>query len=163
MLGIADEARRLKLTERASVADETGKLLRYIVRTYLARQEVIEIERDATAVDGGADIVADQQRAIREEEQRADELSDAFHDGLIRAHDARRAGGNAISLDDRRDDENRLADAMINFLVRADLASSTTRETDEHRYIYTISVDWDALDRVAREARVDLDAVFGRG
>jgi hypothetical protein len=145
------------------VADDTGKLLRYIVRTFLARQEVIEIERDASAVDGGADIVADQQRAIRDEEQRAEELSDAFRSGLQRADAARRAGGNAISLDDRKEEENRQADALIHFLVRSDLASSTTRETDPHRYIYTIAIDWNALDRVAKDARADLSDVFGRG
>jgi hypothetical protein len=148
--------------ERAHVADETGKLLRYIVRTFLARQEVLEIERDATAVDGGADIVADQQRAIRDEEQRADELSDAFRAGLLRADAARRAGGNAISLDDRKEDENLQADALIHFLVRSDLASSTTRETDPHQYIYTIAVDWDAFNRVAKDARVDVNDLFGR-
>lgn len=144
------------------MADDTGKLLRYIVRTYLARQDVLEIERDATAVDGGADIIADQQRAIRDEEQRADDLGDAFRDGLMRADAARRAGGNAISLDDRKEDENLQADALIRFLVRSDLAASTTRETDPHQYIYTIAVDWDAVDRVAKDARVDLSDLFGR-
>lgn len=144
------------------MADDTGKLLRYIVRTVLARQEVLEIERDATAVDGGADIVADQQRAIREEEQRAEDMEDAFREGLRRADAARRAGGNAISLDDRKPDENMQADALIRFLVRSDLAASTTRETDEHQYIYTIAVDWDAFNRVAKDARVDLGDLFGR-
>lgn len=145
------------------MADETEKLLRYIVRAYLARQDVLEIERDATAVDGGADIIADQQRAIRDEEQRADELGDAFRAGLLRADAARRAGGNAISLDDRKEDENRQADALIRFLVRADLASSTTRETDPLQYIYTVAVDWDAFGRVATDARVNLSDMFGRG
>jgi hypothetical protein len=145
------------------VADETEKLLRYIVRTFLARQEVLEIERDAKAEIDAGDIVADQQRAIRDEEQRAEELGDAFRAGLLRADAARRAGGNAISLDDRKEEENRQADALIHFLVRSDLASSTTRETDPHQYIYTIAVDWDALHRTARDARVDLSDMFGRG
>ncbi|RIK47091.1 MAG: hypothetical protein DCC58_01025 [Chloroflexi bacterium] len=144
------------------MADESRKLLRYIVRNLIARQEAVDIEADATAVDRGAEIEADQRRALREEEQRAEELSDAFRDGLLRAGAARRAGGNAISLDDRKDVDNRQADALIQFLVRADLASSTTRETERYRYIYTISVDWDALTRVAREAKVDLADVLGQ-
>ena len=145
------------------MADEANKLLRYIVRNVIARQDAVEIEQDATAVDGGEDIVADQRRAIREEEERADELATAFREGLRRADAARRAGGNAISLDDRKNDEDRQADALIQFLVRTDLASSTTRETEPQRYIYTIAVDWDALVRVANQARVNLDALLDRG
>lgn len=144
------------------MADESRKLLRYIVRNVIAHQEAVEIETDATAVDRGEALAADLRRAQREEEQRAEELADAFRDGLLRAGAARRAGGNAISLDDRKDVDNRQADAMIQFLVRADLASSTTRETERYRYIYMISVDWDALARVAREAKVDLDDVLGQ-
>lgn len=144
------------------MADDVGKLLRYIVRHYLARQEAIDIEREATAADEAGEIVASQRRAAREEEQRADMLSDAFREGLRRADAAVRAGGNAISLDDRKPDQERLAEAMIQFLVRADLATSISRETDQHRYIYTISVDWPALDRVAHDARVDLRDILGR-
>lgn len=144
------------------MADDVGKLLRYIVRHYLARQEAIDIEREATAADEAGEIVASQRRAVREEEQRADSLADAFREGLRRSHAAVRAGGNAISLDDRRPDQERQAEALIQFLVRADLATSTSRETDEHRYIYTIAVDWAALDRVAHEARVDLHDLLGR-
>ena len=144
------------------MADESRKLLRYIVRNMIARQDAVDIETDATAVDRGEELEADLRRAQREEEQRAEELADAFRDGLLRAGAARRVGGNAISLDDRKDVDNRQADALIQYLVRADLAASTTRETDRYRYIYTISVDWDALARVAKEARVDLDEVLGQ-
>jgi hypothetical protein len=145
------------------VADDANKLLRYIVGHVIARQDAVSIEQDATAVDRGDEIVADQRRAIRDEEERADELADAFREGLRRAEAARRAGGNAISLDDRKPEDNRMADAMIQFLVRVDLATSSTRETEAHQYIYTISVDWDALGRVAQRARVNLDGLLGRG
>lgn len=145
------------------MADDVEKLLRFIARGYLGRQEALEIERDATAADEGPNIVADQQRVMREEEQRASDLSGAFREGLLRADAARRAGGNAISLDDRKPDEERQAEALIHFLVRSDLASSTTRETEQHRYIYTVSVDWEALDRVAHDARIDLHDLLNRG
>ena len=145
------------------MADDVEKLLRYIARRYVAREELLEIERDATAADEGHEIVAVQRRAIQSEEQKATDMADAFREGLRRADAARRAGGNAISLDDRKPQDDRLADALIHFLVRTDMASSTTRETDPHRYIYTISVDWDALNRVAKSAKVSLGEVLGRG
>lgn len=144
------------------MADDVEKLLRHIARRYLARQEALEIERDANAENDAENIAAQQRRVHRDEEQRAADMVDDFRAGLLRAQAAWRAGGNAISLDDRKDDENRQADALIRFLVRSDLAASTTRETEQHHYIYTISVDWDALGRVAREAKVDLDDVVGR-
>ena len=144
------------------MADDANKLLRYIVGQVIARQDAVAIEQDASAVDRGDEIAAEQRRSMRDEEERADELADAFRDGLNRAEAARRAGGNAISLDDRKPEDNRIADAMIQFLVRIDLASSATRETEALRYIYTISVDWDALGRVAQQARVNLDSLLGR-
>jgi hypothetical protein len=97
---------------------------------------------------------------VKQEDDRIDALSDLFHAGLKRADDARRAGGNAISLDDRKPEEDQQADALIHFLVRSQLATSTSRETDPRQYIYTISVDWDALDQVAREAKVNLASIL---
>lgn len=145
------------------VADDVEKLLRFIARRYVAREEMLEIERDASAADEADDIVAGQRRAIQSEEQKATEMADAFREGLRRADAARRAGGNAISLDDRKSEDDRIADALIHFLVRSDIAASTTRETEQHRYIYTIAVDWDALDRVSQDAKVNLGEVLGRG
>lgn len=139
------------------------KLLEYIAYNYIARQEAIELERDASAGEQGEAITADKRRVVKQEEERVDALEDPFRAGLRRADDARRAGGNAISLDDRKPDENQQADALIHFLVRPQLATSTSRETDQHRYIYTIAVDWDALDRVARDAKVNLGTVLGNG
>lgn len=143
------------------LANDVQKLLQHIVHTYIARQEAIDVERDASAAEPGAEIAADKRRIFKEEEHRADELADPFRDGLRRANDARRAGGNAISLDDRKTDENDQADALIHFLVRAQLATSTSRETEEHHYIYTIAIDWDELDRVAHEAKVNMGSVLG--
>ena len=144
------------------MANDVQKLLQHIVHTYIARQEAIDVERDASAAEPGEEIAADKRRIFKEEEQRADELTDPFRHGLRRADAARRAGGNAISLDDRKSDENAQADALIHFLVRSQLATSTSRETDEHHYIYTIAIDWDALDRVAQEAKASMNAVLGR-
>jgi hypothetical protein len=146
-----------------TVASDIDKLLNYIVRHYLVRQDVLTIERDATASDPGDAIVEDQERITRFEEARAGSLEEAFRDGLLRADAARRAGGSAISLDDRKPEDNRQADALVNFLVRSKLATSTARETDAQHYIYTVSIDWEALDRVAREAKTSLPKVLGYG
>ena len=143
------------------MANDVQKLLEHIAYNYIARQEAIELERDASATEQGEDITADKRRVVKQEEERVEALGDPFRAGLRRADDARRAGGNAISLDDRKPDENQQADALIHFLVRSQLATSTSRETDQHRYIYTIAVDWDALDRVARDAKVNLGTVLG--
>lgn len=145
------------------MASDIDKLLNYIVRNYLVRQDVLTIERDATAAEPGDAIVEDQERVTRSEEERAQALEDAFREGLLRADAARRAGGSGISLDDRKPDDNRQADALVNFLVRSKLATSTARETDAQHYIYTVSINWEALERVAREAKTSLPKVLGYG
>lgn len=134
--------------------DDLERLLKYIVHHYTGREEIKDVERDASSVD---DIAAGQRRALREEEQRAGVLAPAFREGLRRAASARRAGGNAISLDDRNPVENQIADALVHFLVRSGIATSSTRETEPMHYIYTIAVDWNRLLAVARHAHVDLD------
>jgi len=143
------------------VANETEKLLNHIVRHYLVRQDSLEIERDATASDEAVAIAEDQERMARFEEARAEALSSAFREGLLRADAARRAGGSAISLDDRKPEENQQADALVTFLVRSKLATSTARETDTQHYTYIVSIDWEALNRVAREAKTSLSKILG--
>lgn len=141
------------------MANEVEKLMRQIVRSYLAPQEAVNIDLDASASDPGHALAEDKQKAMRTEERRINRLADSFQAGLQRAHDARRVGGTAISLDDRREEENYQAEALVHFLVRTRLATSMTRETDDRHYIYTISIDWDALERVAREARINLAGI----
>ncbi len=142
------------------MSDDLQRLLRFIVQHYTWREEVKDIELDASPLEQGSDIAASRRRVRREVEQRADLLSDAFRDGLKRASDARRAGGDAISLDDRVPEDNHIADAMMQFLVGTGLAHSTTRETEPLHYIYTVSIDWSRLNSVARDARVDLGAAM---
>lgn len=139
--------------------DDLERLLKFIVRNYTVREEVKDIERDASSVD---DVPAERRRAARDEEQRADQLMPAFREGLMRADAARRAGGNAISLDDRDPLDNQIADALVHFLVRPGMATSSTRETQPLHYIYTIAVDWTRLVAVARRAHVDLDTAIPR-
>ncbi|MBX6341248.1 MAG: hypothetical protein IRY97_02225 [Thermomicrobiaceae bacterium] len=142
--------------------DDLQRLLKYIVYHYIGREDVKDIELDASAAELTRDMQATQRQVLREEEQRAETLAPAFRLGLERAAASRRAGGNAISLDDRKPDEDRIADALIYFLVGPGLATSSTRETEPLHYIYTISVDWPRLATVARDAGVDLDALLAQ-
>lgn len=142
----------------SNVSDDLQKLLNYIVHQFTGQAEVKELERDASSVEPQSEIRADQLRVLQDEEARAVRLTPAFREGLARAIAAHRAGGNAISLDDRNPIENTIADAMVHFLVSPGIATSTARETEPCHYIYTIAIDWSRLNAVAAKARVDLDA-----
>jgi hypothetical protein len=139
------------------VADDISKLLRYIARHYTGPEEVKEVERDTPGI-SAKDLDEERNRALRMEQRRADDLADAFRAGLAQSHKAALAGGDAISLDDRDPEQNRIADALVHFLVGPGIATSRTRETASHHYIYTIWIDWPELHRVARQAQVDLNA-----
>ena len=145
------------------MASDVEKLMHHILSQFLARQDEIRVDLGADASEQAEELAEDKERAIRVEELRLARMTGPFHDGLRRAYQAMRAGGDSISLDDRNEEENRQADALVNFLVRTRLASSMTRETDSNHYIYTISVDWDALEEVADQARVKLSNVLDSG
>lgn len=141
--------------EGCSVADDISRLLRHIVRHYTGPQEAKEVERDTPGI-SGVDLEEERERALKDEQERADQLKDAFRAGLHKARSASHAGGDAISLDDRDPEENRIADALVHFLVGPGMAVSKTRETAPLHYMYTIWIDWSRLEQVAREANVDL-------
>lgn len=145
------------------MASDVEKLMHHILSQFLARQDEIRVDLDADASDRAEALAAGKQRAVRVEELRMARMTGPFHNGLRRAYQAMRAGGDSISLDDRNEEENRQADALVNFLVRTRLASSMTRETDDNHYIYTISVDWKALEEVADQANVNLSNVLDAG
>jgi hypothetical protein len=80
----------------------------------------------------------------------------------LRAWQRYSIGGHELPLDDRKPDENRMADALIRFLVRYDLASSRTETTGEMTYTYYLSIHWPQLRDVALSSGVDLDKVLTR-
>lgn len=139
------------------MADDLSRLLQHIAQQYTGPQEIKEVERDDPNISAD-DLGRQRDRALRGEERLVQELEDAFRRGLARSYRARQAGGDAISLDDRDPEQNRIADALVHFLVGPGIATSRTRETSPQHYIYTIWVDWPRLFRVAREARIDLKA-----
>jgi hypothetical protein len=135
-------------------------MLDYIVRQFVAPDELRAIDRDAPNNTDGDAIETDKIEAVRREEDRAHHLAASFEEGLHRAWHRSRMGGHEIALDDRNQDENRIADALIQLLVRFDFAASRTEQTDPMHYTYYISIDWPRLREVAREAKVDLDGVL---
>jgi hypothetical protein len=139
------------------VADDISKLLRHIARHYTGPEEAKEVELESPGLPA-SDLDQERLRALRAEEQRAADLADAFRAGLAQSHKAGLAGGDAISLDDRDPEQNRIADALVHFLVGTGMATSRTRESAPQHYIYTIWIDWPKLRKVAKEARIDLNA-----
>ena len=144
------------------VADEVRQIMNHIVSRYVVEDELRSIDRDAPNSTDGEAIETDKQEAARREEDHADQLAPAFEDGLVRAWQRFRKGGHELLLDDRRADENLIADALIQLLVRFDLATSRTEQTDPMQYSYYISIDWPKLRDIATSAGVDLDDVLGR-
>ena len=142
--------------------DEVQRVLDAIVQRWVIANEERAVELDASAADTGSAIERDKQEAVRREMQRAHDLASAFRSGLVRAWRRARMGGTEVVLDDRDPEENRIADALIHFLVSFDLASSRSMETEENHYVYTIAVDWPRLTAVGREAGVDLERALNR-
>ena len=138
------------------MADDLRKVLDHIVRTYVVRDELVSIDQEASASDRGASIDSDKRRATRREFDRADDLADAFCRGVARSNSG------VIVLDDRKKDENEMADALIHFLVRTDLATSRSVATEPNHYRYQIMINWPKLETVAREAGVDLNNAVRR-
>jgi hypothetical protein len=85
---------------------------------------------------------------------RAADLAEPFGAAL---QAARRAGPVPLGLNSADAVENRMADAMIQFLVRPGLATVQSVETGQDRFRYDISVDWPALRRVAADAGINLE------
>ncbi len=139
------------------MADESRKLLDYIVGHFVLHDELVAIDLEASASDAGASIESDKHEAVRRERTRADELADAFGEGLARANDARAAGLSELALDDRDPVQNQIADALIQFLVSHHLATSRTEPTIEYHYVYLVEIDWNRLREVAQNAGVDFE------
>jgi hypothetical protein len=144
------------------VIDEVRRVRDYIVNQYVVRDEVRSIDRDAMVVPDGQSIETDKQLAVRREEQHAHTLSEPFNDALLLAWRRKTRGGTELQLDDRDPGQNSMADALIQFLVRFDLAESRTEETDPLRYTYYISVDWERLFAVAASQDIALESALNK-
>ena len=141
------------------VADDLRQVLDYIVRHFVVDDAVRAIDRDAPAT--APDLEQDKHQAALREVERADSLSAAFEKGVVKAWQRYAIGGAELALDDRKPDENRMADALIRFLVSYDLASSRSIETGDRTYTYVVTIDWPKLRDVAMAAGVNLDRALG--
>ena len=139
------------------MADGLNQLLDHIARQYLIRDDLRTIDLDASAADPGDLLEAEKREAAAREIERSRELRGPFTAGLRRALAASAAGESALALDDRDPEQDQIAEALIHALVRTNLATSHSEQTDENHYVYRLSIDWDALRDVATEAGVDLD------
>ena len=145
------------------MADSVDRLLHVLIEREILRLEEKNVELTASprmsseTVDTNQSIEADRER------QRANDLGGAFAAGLRRAYAAQQAGEGEIALDDRRQDENAMADALVQFLVRPHYAASQTDQSEPNHYIYRIAVDWERLNRLADEAGIDVRAALTSG
>lgn len=135
--------------------DGLDQLLQWIVQHHVIDDSQKDVDLNAAASDD--DLMGEKSEIATRAWERAVVLRDPFRAGLAQADAARDSGITAIELDDRDPAQNAIADALIQLLVPYGLAESSSRETDPMHYVYSVSVDWPALEAVATEAGVDLD------
>ncbi|MDQ2651887.1 MAG: hypothetical protein M3Z20_02485 [Chloroflexota bacterium] len=142
------------------MADAFAALQDAIVRDLV----IVDAQKDvdlnsAPEIDGN--VIEEQKTEIATSaEARASQLADAFRTGIVLAYEAQGTGHPEISLDDRKSEQNTIADALITYLVRYDLGESRSEETDPGHYIYFISVTWGALYQFAEANGIDLPAAL---
>ncbi len=144
------------------MAEPFADLLESIVRDYVITDAQKDVDLNASADESAAVIEAEKQHIVTDASDRAKELFPAFRSGLVLAFEAQGVGNTEIRLDDRDPEQNAIADALIMYLVRFDLAESRSEETEPGHYDYFISINWDALYQVAESAEVDLPAALAR-
>ncbi len=144
------------------MADSFAELLEAIVRDYVITDAQKDVDLNASADEDAAVIEAEKRNIVEDASERARELLPSFRTGLILAFEAQGIGTSEIRLDDRDPEQNAIADALIMYLVRFDLAESRSEETEPGHYDYFISVNWDPLYRLADSAGVDLPAALAR-
>jgi hypothetical protein len=159
------------------MAGAIEKLQRYLISNRLLTIEKKIEESNAPASEGNA-IIADQHAddATREDDDMA-RLYGPFAIGLKRASGLR-GGQKELALDDADPLESAAADALVRYLVRTDLtqvrseaqpgsemtaevASDGTALTEPApNYTYYFTINWPALEQVAKEAGTTLDDVM---
>lgn len=144
------------------MADPFAELLESIVRDYVITDAQKDIDLNATADEDAAVIEAEKRQIVEDASQRARELLPSFRTGLILAFEAQGVGKSEIRLDDRDAEQNAIADALIMYLVRFELAESRSEETEPGHYDYFISVNWDSLYKAATDAGIDLPAALAK-
>jgi hypothetical protein len=130
------------------------KLLDYIIAHRLAPIEEKMADMERTARVPGERIEEINAATVEQEREAAARLLPAFAAGL-RTASANRGG--PLLLDDRNPSQNGVADALIRFLVKPELATVETEEVGPEHYSYQVTIDWAALERVAQAGEIDLE------
>jgi hypothetical protein len=144
------------------VAEPFARLLDAIVHDLLIADSQKDVDLNAPADESAATIESEKRRIVAMAEEQARGLLPAFRTGLLLAFEAQGVGKQEIKLDDRVPQENAIADALIIYLVRFDLAESRSEETEPNHYDYFVSVTWEELYRFAREHDIDLPAALAK-
>lgn len=118
----------------------------------LADTQVADVERRASARRSQADVIEESEQIRAEELDVARDELGAFRAALEDAR-ARGAGseGGEVAYDSADPREDRLADALIQHLVRTGYGEVRTEELGEGHYRYHLRVDWPRLEALARE------------
>lgn len=144
------------------MADPFAALLESIVRDYVITDAQKDVDLNASADEDAAVIEAEKQNIVVDAADRARAMLPDFRSGLLLAFEAQGMGASEIRLDDRDTEQNAIADALIMYLVRFDLAESRSEETEPGHYDYFISVNWEPLYRLAENSSVDLPGALAR-
>ncbi|MBA2447529.1 MAG: hypothetical protein H0V51_05835 [Chloroflexi bacterium] len=139
------------LKRRRSSFPEGGRpvasLLDAVIWFFKLRAETTLVEADATASRPMDQVLEEEQRLADEALDRAREDLPAFETGLRKA---RAAGGREVTFDSRDPDQDRMAGALIGYLVATDFATARTEDLPGDQYRYHIAVDLPRLDAFAR-------------
>ncbi|MBV9168943.1 MAG: hypothetical protein JOZ81_02515 [Chloroflexi bacterium] len=132
-------------------ADERGlaSLLDALTRDRI-EAEAVEAERQATSRRSLAELQQDQERAARDELAEARRELDTFRAAI---EDARGRGGSdggaEVPYRNTEPSEDRMADVLIQYLVRPGYAEVRTDEIGAGQYVYYVRVDWQRLRELA--------------
>ncbi len=123
-----------------------ASLLDALVWFFKLRAETSLLEATAKARRPMDEVVEEEHRLIDDELDRAHEALPAFEAGLRRA---RAAGNSEVTFDSQDPEQDRMAGALIAYLVATEFATVRTEELPGDRFRYHIAVDWPALDAFA--------------
>ena len=144
----AERAARLR-AERSGFPDldrPLASLLDALVWFFKVPTETLDIEATATARRPMGDVLREARAVGDEELERAREALPAFEAGISAA---RASDTPEVSFDSADPEQDRIAGALISYLVTTDLATVRTEELPDERYRYHIAIDWPRLDTFA--------------
>ncbi len=139
------------------MADGLDRLYDYIVRQFVMKDELIDVDLAASASEDGRAIESEKHSIVERENDHARQMRESFRAGLSTAWELDKSGTTELRLSDQDPVENSIADALIRYLVSYGLAGSRTEQTGDASFNYYISVNWPKLSEVGALIGLDLD------